>query len=270
MRQSITDPSVGAAVKALISGGNFIQTADDIAQIPFLGDAGNFNPQYARREQGIGMFYIASNSFVKPLEERNDPRLSVLFNPSVNTGGIVGVDQGNVADLMSPSKDDFSFPSSVAYDAANDVILMSHWEVMFLRAEADMRFGTADNDAAMFNSAVTAHFDYIGATGAADYLATNANYASSLSTNVKSGLIGIQKWISMCGLQESEGWIESRRFDTPGNPIFTGGSGIFNIPTRTVLGGNYPSIRLYPQSEISFNPNTPLGRSLTDKVFWDN
>ena len=27
----------------------------------------------------------------------------------------------------------------------NDVILMSHWEVMFLKAEAALRYGTADN-----------------------------------------------------------------------------------------------------------------------------
>ncbi|MBK7700732.1 MAG: SusD/RagB family nutrient-binding outer membrane lipoprotein [Saprospiraceae bacterium] len=49
-------------------------------------------------------------------------------------------------------------PSAVAYDPTNDVILMSHWEVMFLRAEAALRYGTADNDKTMYDNAVTAHF----------------------------------------------------------------------------------------------------------------
>ena len=273
MRQSITSgDAVAQQVRDLIANGTFLSSVDDIAKVPFMGDAGNWNPMYARREQGVKQFYVASNSTVKLLEELADPRLEVLFDPAAATGTIVGLDQGFVNDLVTPSKDDFSYPSSVQYGNANDVILMSHWEVMFLRAEAAMRFGTADDETMMFNNAVTAHFDYIGASGADSYLSTNAVYDASASTAAKSDLIGTQKWISMVGLQETEGWIEARRFDTAPSNIFTNtASGIWNTPTRTVLGaGVFPSIRLYPQSEVSFNPNTPKDRKLTDKVFWDN
>ncbi|MCB0504853.1 MAG: SusD/RagB family nutrient-binding outer membrane lipoprotein [Cyclobacteriaceae bacterium] len=271
MRQSITDPSVGPDVIALVNSGSFITSESDMAVIPFGGSAGNnWNPQYARREQGIGQFYIASNATVDLLNSINDPRGLVIYDAAANTGTLVGVDQGNIQDIGAVQAGDFSYPSSVCYGESNDVILMSHWEVMFLRAEADMRFGTADDETAMFNAAVTAHFDYIGATGAANYLTNDVIYNPAASTDAKSNMIGTQKWISMNGLQESEGWIESRRFDTPsGGNIFT--SGYFQTPTRSVFpAGVFPSIRLYPQTELSLNPNAPTGRVITDKVFWDN
>ncbi len=271
MRQSTVDASVAGAVSDLISENDFISSSAEMATIAFDGDAGNWNPQYARREQGIGQFYCASNSIVAFMEELADPRLSVMFDPAVNTGTIVGMIQGNVNDLVTPSKDDFSFPTAVAYGPANDVILMSHWEVSFLRAEAAARFGTSDDEKSTFDQAVGEHFAYIGAAGVSEYLTGSANYDPAASLDAKLSLIGVQKWLSMNGLQESEGWIESRRFDLPGARVFTDpGSGIFTTPTRSVLAdGVFPSIRLYPQSEIDFNPNTPA-RSLTDKVFWDN
>lgn len=272
MRQSDNgDGSIGDQVRDLISNGSFVGASNEIARIPFNGETGNWNPQYARREQGIKQFYVLSTSFSKALEDRNDPRLLTLFDPAVNTETIVGMKQGNVNDLVTPSKDDFSFPTAVQYGNDNDVILMSHWEVMFLRAEAAMRYGTSDSEKGMFDNAVSSHFDYIGTEGASDYLNSDAVYDEGASVELKANLIGVQKWISMCGLQESEGWIESRRFDVSGSNIFTNGtSGIFNTPTRSILGdGVFPSIRLYPQSEIDFNPNTPSGRKITDKVFWD-
>jgi hypothetical protein len=275
MRQSITDASVGTQVKSLIANGIFIQDESQMAKIDFDGSVGNYNPQYARRESGVKQFYNASETTVTYMSRIGDPRLEVLYNPAKSTGTVVGMIQGNVNNLVSPSKDDFSYPSSVEYAINNPVIFMSHWEVMFLRAEAAARFGTADNDVSMFQNAIRAHFDYIGAEGADDYINDEAAapYNASSSIAEKSRLIGIQKWISMNGLQESEGWIESRRFDVPGAKIFTDNTtGIFVTPTQSVLGqGVFPSIRLYPQSELDYNKNnTPKDRKLTDKVFWDN
>ena len=276
MRQSITNPAVGPAVTALIANGTFIEDEAGLARIPFGGATGqNYNPQFARREGGVGQFYVASKSSTDVLTALNDPRGLVLYDEAEDPGGLVGLKQGNINELISPKPADFSFPSAVAYGEANDVILMSHWEVMFLRAEAAMRFATSDNQKAMFDAAVTAHFVYVGLTedDANDYLTTSAVYDPTASTLAKSNLIGIQKWISMNGLQESEGWIESRRFDQPGSNIFTNTTtGIFDTPSRSTLPeGVFPSIRLYPQSERSLNPeNVPPGRTVTSKVFWDN
>jgi hypothetical protein len=273
MRQSITDPSVGPAVIDLIANGTFLEGEDDMAVVPFQGASGlNQNPQYLRRESGVGQFFVASKSSTDRMDFLNDPRAGVIYDPATATNTIVGLQQGFVNEIPGIKPADFSFPSEVAYGETNDVILMSHWEVMFLRAEADMRFGTADDETEMLENAVTAHFDYIGATGAATYLADEVGYDASLPTQAKSNIIGVQKWISMNGLQESEGWIEARRFDVAGDNVFTNtANGIFETPIRSVFEvGKFPSIRLYPQTEVSFNPNTPKNRTLFDKVFWDN
>jgi hypothetical protein len=126
----------------------------------------------------------------------------------------------------------------------------------------------------MYDAAVTAHFIYVGLTAAdaSTYLQGNAAYDEGATTLQKSDLIGVQKWISMNGLQESEGWIESRRFDQPGSNVFTHSTnGIFDTPSRSVFpAGVFPTIRLYPQSEISLNAQNVPARVITDKVFWDN
>jgi hypothetical protein len=74
----------------------------------------------------------------------------------------------------------------------------------------------------------------------------------------------------MNGLQEAEGWIEARRFDTPENPIFTGPTGIYQTPLESALPDRvFPTIWRYPESEQTLNINAPDQNALTDKVFWD-
>jgi hypothetical protein len=276
MRQSVADASVSGAVTSLVNGQNglFIEDESQMARIRFQGETGqNWNPMYARREQGVGQFYIASNSFLAKATELSDPRSALIYDAAENTGTIVGIDQGDIVERQELGAGDVSFPSAVAYGPSNDVILTSHWEVMFLRAEADMRFGTNDDETAMFNAAVTAHFEYIGAT-IGNYLTSEVVYDASASVDFRSNMIGIQKWLSFNGLQESEGWIEARRFDTPSSPIFTGGtSPIFQTPTRSQLPeGVFPVRYLYPQTELDYNAaNVPALSGVTDKpVFWDN
>ena len=274
MRQSIVNPSgVSAEVIATVNDGRFINSLDDIARIPFSGGAtNNWNPEYARRESGVGQFYCLSQTFLDQLTVLNDPRLDIMYDFPVNSPGTHnGMLQGNANDVVAASADDFSYPSAFSYGESTDVVLMSPWEVMFLRAEADMRFNTADDEVTMFNNAVQSHFDYVGAGDASSYLTNSANYSASASTQAKTRLIAIQKWISLSGYQEAEGWIETRRFDSPGNKLFT--DGIFRRPTRSVFGeGQFPTTYLYPQTELSFNTNNvpPRADAVSDKVFWDN
>jgi len=271
MRQSITNPAVGPAVIDLIANGTFIENLAGMARVTFPGAEGlNQNPQYLRRASGVGQFYVASETSTDVLTLTADPRALKIYNPAANTGTLVGLTQGGINDVQDPSAADYSFPSAVAYGQTNSVILMSHWEVMFLRAEAAMRFGTADDEKEMFDAAVTAHFAFVGATGIDTYLEGAGFYDVTASVQEKSNMIGLQKWISMNGLQEAEGWIESRRFDVAGDNMFT--DGIFVTPVRSVFPeGQFPSIRLYPQTELSFNTaNAPTGRTLFQKVFWDN
>ncbi len=261
-----------SAVQSVINAGNFISSGSDVAEIAFAGTTGDQNPMYARFEWGVGDFYFASNTTLNVLNDLDDPRIGAFY--SVATTGTFenqfhGIDQGTIDDepFTAPSSD-YSGSSPQAYGNANSVVLMSDWEVWFLRAEAAARYGTSDNDATAFANAITANFSYLGVDGAADYI-TSLNYGDNTTLDAKLDEIAVQKWISLNGTQEDEGWIEARRFDRPASRLFT--NGIWQTPPLSVLGdGVFPSAWLYPASERSLNPNAPAQRTLTDKIFWDN
>lgn len=258
-------------IKTLLAEGVFIESGSDVAAVPFQDKAGAFNPMYGLFERGVGDFYFASNATLNKLDELNDPRGTAFYSVATSgpfLGQLRGIDQGAV-DRDVPFTDpaaNYSGSSSNAYGADNEVILISDWEVWFLRAEAAARYGTADNDATAFANAITSNFNYLGVSGADTYV-TSLNYGGSLDQ--KLNLIGVQKWISLNGTQEDEGWIEARRFDRPNNRIFT--EGIFQNPPNSVLpAGTFPASWLYPASERSLNVNAPAQRSITDRIYWDN
>ncbi len=268
MRQSMNS-DVSAQVTSLIAAGNFIEGPADAAEVAFDGAVGDENPMYAYFERSLGNYFLASNTSMDYLRETNDPRLGAFYIPN-SSGNFVSINQGSVDDQpFTASPSDFSQGSAVTYNNDNPVILMSDWEVSFLRAEAAVRFGTADDANSLFESALTQNFNYVGAVDTVGFVASLDFAGSSDADKVKT--IAIQKWVSMNGLQEDEGWIETRRFDTDGNKIFSGVNGVFDTPAISVMPeGTHPSIWLYPQSEISLNPNSPAQRDLMGRVFWDN
>ncbi len=261
-----------ATIKDLIANGIFIESAGDIARIPFDGKTGNLNPMYARFTWGVGDFYFASNATLNVLNDLSDPRIEAFYSKAT-TGTFAdqfhGIDQGTIInEPFTAVATDYSKSSPIAVAPDNDVILMSNWETWFLRAEAAARYGTADDDVMAFGNAIMSNFDYLGVSGADTYIAS-LNYDTAGSLDAKLNLIGVQKWISMNATQEDEGWIEARRFDRPGNRLFT--QGIWQTPPLSVLGdGVFPASWLYPASEISLNPKAPNQRVITDKIFWDN
>ena len=170
--------------------------------------------------------------------------------------------------------------SEYAYGEDKPVILMSPWEVWFLRAEADARYSTSDDAETAFSTAIALNFSYMELVvvdpvteeeeplDPTPYI-NSLDYASLTTLDQKLDMIGIQKWISLNGTQEDEGWIETRRFDRPASRIFT--DGIFQTPPLSALSpGTFPSSYLYPESERSLNPNALPQRQITDAIFWDN
>ncbi|WP_166967689.1 SusD/RagB family nutrient-binding outer membrane lipoprotein [Yeosuana marina] len=271
MRTSEVSPQ-SSTVQALISNGTFIESIDDMPFIPFSGNTGDENPMFARAEFGVGMFYYASNASLNVLESLNDPRGDVLYKKATTgtfAGSLHGIDQGTIDDESFTAKDtDYSLSSDYAYGSTNPVILMSPWEVWFLRAEADARYGTSDDAATAFSTAIELNFNYMEVPDPASYIST-LNFAGASTLDDQLDLIAVQKWISLNGTQEDEGWIETRRFDRPASRLFT--DGIFQTPPLSVLpSGTFPSSWLYPESERSLNPNALPQRTITDAIFWDN
>ena len=271
MRTSESSPQ-GAAIQALISNGTFIESVADMPFIPYSGDSGDQNPMFATAEFGVGQFYFASNATLNLLESLNDPRAEVLYTKATTgtaAGQLRGIDQGTIDDEPFTAPDsDYSLASPYSYGDSNPVILMSPWEVWFLRAEADARYGTSDNAETALTTAIDLNFSYMEVADAATYI-SSLNFAGATTLDAQLDIIGVQKWISLNGTQEDEGWIESRRFDRPASRLFT--DGIFQTPPLSVLpNGTFPSTWLYPESERSLNPNALPQRALTDAIFWDN
>ncbi len=272
MRTSESSPQ-GAAIQTLISSGTFIESVDDMPFIPYSGASGDQNPMFARAEFGVGMFYFASNTTIDLLTSLSDPRAEVFYTKATtgtSAGSLRGIDQGTIDEEPFTNPDtNYSLASPYSYGDSNPVILMSPWEVWFLRAEADARYGTSDDAETAFSTAIDLNFSYMDVADAASYI-SSLDFAGATTLDDKLDLIGIQKWISLNGTQEDEGWIESRRFDRPASRIFTDG-GIFQTPLLSVLpSGVHPSSWLYPESERSLNPNVLPQREITDAIFWDN
>lgn len=272
MRTSEVSPESGA-VQNLISTGTFIETVADMPMIPYSGAAGNQNPMYARAEWGVGMFYFASNACINVMQDLNDPRAETFYTVATSgdsEGFLNGIDQGTIDfEPFTAPDSDYSLSSGpYAYGEDMPVILMSPWEVWFLRSEAAARYGTADDETVAFETAINLNFTYMNVPDAASYIST-LGYSSGSALDDKLDLIAVQKWLSLNGTQEDEGWNEARRFDRPASRLFT--DGIWQTPPLSVLpAGQFPSIWLYPETEISLNPNAPTQRTITDNVFWDN
>lgn len=262
------------AIEELLATGTFLEGGDDIAEIQFSTTAGNQNPMWARMSWGVGDFYFASNATLNVLDNLNDPRGTVFYDEASSgdfAGSLRGIDQGTIDNepFTAPASD-YSGSSSFSVAEDNPVVLMSPWEVWFLRAEALARYGgDPGEEEAAFENALISNFDYLGAS-AGSYIG-DLGYDATAALDTRLDMIGIQKWISMNGTQEDEGWIEARRFDRPASRIFTGPTGIWQDPPLSILPDrSFPSAWLYPADERSLNANAPAQRAITDTIFWDN
>ena len=260
---------VAAQVRATVDAGEFIETADELAAVAFTGASGSENPMYALEESGIGLFYKAASTVTDVMDKTFDPRKYYFYDEAVNFPGLIkSADQNQIALDFGAVSPDWSDPSAITYGPAVSTIFMSDWETWFLRAEAAIKYGTSDNATVAFASAVGANFDYLGTPGVDDFL-VGLGFASA-SDQDKINILAVQKWISMTGLQEAEGWIEARRFDTPTNPVFSGPNGVYQTPLQSSLPDKvFPTRWLYPESEQTLNPKAPNQEAVTGKVFWD-
>ena len=266
------------AAKSLMDAGTvFISDANDEAKFEFFETGQNTNPLWARFQSRTttGMYYVGTSASVTKLEALADPRLSEIY--VTGNAGHEGVDAGDINDNTTKypsggSNNRFDRPISdfsgttptKTYGPKVPVFFISAWESYFLQAEVLTRLGL--DGSTLLESAIQASFDYYGVGSAAAYT-TTLGYGAA-STEDRVDILAIQKWISMNGLQMCEGWLETVRFDRPGHNVFSGG--IFTTPINTTLApSTFPSSFVYPTQETSYNSNTPAGRTVSSKRFWD-
>lgn len=295
MRQTNTgDASIQTKVADLVNtvgSGNFTFISAipgvEYAGIEFTEDPAsklNANPLYTELEgAGLKNYYVASKTAIDYLLSTGDPRIDAQYT-APGGGSHNGLPQGDQADytVLGPfsrpkgGKNDPPGGDPKLYGPNVPFILMSNWEVNLLLAEAAARGWISDDAATLYNAAVQSNFNYFGggldpstylSTGSAALGTGGAFDATDLNSKLKS--IALQKWVCMNGIQAVESWIETRRMDNTTTPVFQSPGGIFETPPLSVLpAGEFPSISLYSETEVSFNPNITQ-HVTTDKVFWD-
>lgn len=138
------------------------------------------------------------------------------------------------------------------YGSENSPVpLMTYYELKFIEAEAQFQKEEKDAAAAAYNAAVKANLNYTVQSEA---------YASTVektSDDITLQDIMTQKYIAL--FLRAESWTDWRR---TGIPELT-------APSGNVTGGVIPRSLLYASKEIRYNSNTPKGRTLSSKLWWD-
>lgn len=253
----------------------FILTNAEAGKVPFPGGSSASNPFWnAAKSTALGNFYVATTTVLEYLSGTQDPRIDAFFDRNASDVHY-GVFPGNIQ--AEPPTASFSRPAGalsttggLIFGPEIPVFLITAWESNLLLAEAAARgWITGGNAEQSYNTGVKASFSYLGLPDsvANQYLAAAGAY--NTSNAVKT--IALQKWTCMNGIQPIESWIETRRFDSPGQIIFAGAGGLFKSPPHSALGaGIFPSILPYPENEESLNQNFPGPHTITDTVFWDD
>jgi len=224
----------------------------DNGQIVFnTSDASNYYPTYLSNDMQTAT--SMEKGFVNLMKDRNDPRLFEIAEPIANQpAGVVtsyaGVDAGlSVADQQTTSGQASRLKKRYWNSQVNEPhIILGYAEQEFLIAEAIARnwvtgAGTA---ASHYNNGVTASMQFygIGADDITTYLA-QPNVAYNAGNAIP--LIITQKYLSFFMNSGWEPFFEQRR---TGIPTFDVGDGTLN-------GGVVPKRWMYPNGELTNNPD---------------
>ena len=255
-------------VLAALTAGVFTSLADQ-AELHWPGDGTNDHPIYTFNVTGNRDDHRISRTMVDTLKRLNDPRLpfyaQLPSDPSVTT--YVGVENGLPSD--SAGKLGLSKTSQIGelfgYTADAPSILMSYWEVLFIRAEAAARGWTAENAATLYTDAIRANMQWLGIPDG-DIVAYLAQASVVYNPTRALEQIALQKWISLYG-QGSEAFAEWRRTGYPG---LTPGPASITQPRSVARRLTYPLIE---QSLNKASHDAAVSRQggadITNRVWWD-
>jgi len=257
------EPELSQATVQSAYAGNLIMSNSENAAYQYRSTDPNTNPIYADLVLSGRQDFVAAITVIDILEERNDPRLSLYFEPV--DGEFVGGEIGAAAPYATTSKltERFNTPTEPG-------ILFDYSEVEFLLAEAAARGYSVGDVETHYNAGITASILYWGGTQAQadEYLAQpNVAYASAIAasdaTTPWKEVIGTQKWIALFN-RGLEAWTSIRLLDYPK----------MAEPAEALSG--YPNRYTYPVVEQSINAASreaaasAIGGDQTETMlFWD-
>lgn len=217
--------------------------------------------------QNNGQATCASDYAIDLYEGFNDPRIDYIYALPVEplSPGHVGIPQG----ILNYPTDDSWEPEhvsllgpSILRGPDQDSIILSLTECLFLQAEAAQK-GLMSGDAkSLYESAITASFNQLGAPNVSFYLSQPIeNVGWDASTNKLEAII-TQKYAALNSINGYELWVEYNRTGYPSD-----------VPVSLLATTPDRPVRLaYPNSEVTSNSaNLPSQPDVFNtKVFWAN
>ncbi|MDF3077284.1 MAG: hypothetical protein K0S09_1173 [Sphingobacteriaceae bacterium] len=265
-----------AAIQALLTE-NDLLTVD--AKVDIFTDVEHkSNPLYEQdqRKLNTNSNLRASNTLLKYLLAKNDPRISSFFYPTDQSTTnpalpkYVGLEQGDyTANGISNAQ-----TSRAKLDATDPVYFMSAAEVAFLKAEAYARLNNAAQAKTNYDTGVTLAFQRWG-QNAAPFIAAGGAYAFVAGTVEKMvEQIITQKWVASTRTQAWDAFFDQNRTGYPAvSPVATTSAtyvpGQYTISVNTVLpAGELPRRLLFPKNSSDYNTNTPKVVPESQKMWW--
>ena len=275
---------VKAQLNALVQDGNF--PTKDVAWSGFWqNEAGSANPFYYEEFIGQANQNICLNTaLLRTYEDANDARLEAWWSPNSN-GEMRGWVSSGVGILQTSQYFSLTGFSRPKVEYSSPVYFITVAETEFFLAEYSLRI--ANNAAAAkahYEAAVKASFvtAALGETYAEPVL-TAYPFTEATATKV----IGIQKWVHLCGVNPFEGYCELRRLKYPafsevqGTDIYDFNSDTYS-PSKLPAGTIYTPIQVnpeigpnkllqrwpFPSSSASANANVPAFAGYTAPIFW--
>lgn len=215
--------------------------------------------------------YVAANTLVDAMNQRNDPRRIFYFsevilvpdNPATPVDETVKGFKGGKYGFPNTFTD-FSTVSAKIADPTFEALLLDYAEVEFLLAEAVERgYNVGGTAMEHYDKGVTASIMYWG--GSADQakvylLQPSVNYLTAPGDWRQK--IGAQEWIALYN-RGYDAWVTWRRLDAP--TLLPPVDGLI-VPTRLI----------YPVNEQTLNPTNRTaaataigGDASSTKLFWD-
>ncbi|MEZ5197148.1 MAG: SusD/RagB family nutrient-binding outer membrane lipoprotein [Bacteroidales bacterium] len=249
----------GAFTEALSYLNNAISSNDENMMYYYnTNDYTNGNPAWLFQEDRAGDA-VMGYFFVEKLKELGDPRLPQYVSPLEDTlvynditylpGDYFGCPAGEPINGSS-----LPGPAIAASNTPTPIITFA--EVLFIKAECEFQTGVAE-------AAVKATLKAAVAASLAQYGVMDQAWLDNLETTWGSGAdlfkeIMMQKYLAL-GYQ-TETFVDFRRTD---NVI-----GLTPNPesSSSVFPRRYP----YATDPVTYNPNTPSGVDIFQKVWWDN
>ena len=244
----------GTKIEALIQEDNFLE--EDAAFAEFADQTDKSSPLYESDQRQLNTKdNIRACSDILGVLSADDPRLTSYYYDNNPDGEFKGAVYG----LTIKPEDS----SHLAMGPVDPVYFATVDEVSFLKAEYYARTGVTGNAEDAYYEALALAFLRAGISESESeaFIAANYVFDDSASEEEMVEQIINQKWAANVRCMPTEAWFDINRTGYPerGKTISA---------DHGVLEEGYPQRFLISKTSADYNPNSPQGLKLTDKMWW--